>query len=84
MRILFGIFFHLVFASISENPLRDKVRISSCEGPNGEPEMTIVGPDYILNGNGNEENGQTIERKVSGEKLTMKTNDKCEFKNDQF
>ena len=82
MRILFGIFFHFVFASISENPLRDKVKISSCEGPNGEPEMTIVGPDYILNGN--EENGQTIERKVSGEKLTMKTNDKCEFKNDQF
>ena len=44
--------------------------------------MTIVGPDYILNGNGNDETGQTIERKVSGEKLTMKTTDKCEFKND--
>ena len=79
MRILLIIL--LVAVAISENPLRDKVRIASCEDSNGQPEMTIVGPDIILNGNGIKQTGRIIEKKIGREHFTMTTNDKSEFKN---
>ena len=79
MRKLIVIFYQLVLSVATENPLRDKFHISSCGNARGHPEMTIVGPEYILNG---KISGQTktIEKIINGDQLILTTNDKCEFK----
>ena len=80
MLISFVLFLKLIDASITENPLRDKIKISNCESLNGSPQMTIVGPEFILDGkNFNAQTGQIIEKKINGEDLLMQTNEKCKF-----
>ena len=80
MRFSCVLFFTMIEASITKNPLRDKIKISSCESLNGSPEMTIVGPEFILDGKDfNAQTGQIIEKKINGEDLIMKTNENCKF-----
>ena len=78
----FILFLKWIVIVVAENPLRDKINISSCESTNGQPEMTIVGPDFILNGKYSniEQNERIIEKKVNQEDLIMKTNKECELK----
>ena len=81
MRNFNGLFFQLVISVVTENPFRDKIHISSCENSIGQPEMTIVGPDFILNGKPYHiGQNKKIEKIVNRKDLIMKSNDECEFK----
>ena len=81
MRNLKMLFFQFVVSVATENPLRDKIRISSCENLDGYPEMKIIGPEFMLNGKASHtEPIEIIEKIVDQEDLIMKTNDKGEFK----
>ena len=81
MRFAYGLFFKLIVMVVTENPLRDKIIITSCENSFGQPEMTIRGPDFVLNekNSQSEHTEQVVEKTINYKDLTMITNDKSEF-----
>ena len=72
------IFIHLVFSVLSENPFRDKIKITSCENSiTKKPEMTFEAPANLIPKNQHQDysrTGDTLTKIIGQSELTMVNN----------